>query len=720
MKQKELKKIFIKKTPYYIFNNEENSKPMRTIKVKLLDLSKHKIVNNKKSSINSLTPYKSIDSKVTSVSKSLKKVALNSNLYGSYLDFYSNLTQENHFKNPSVDKYPLLKNEKYLSIKLQNLTNRIPNVSSKKENLSLSKSNSIFLSYLKTIKTPNSYRQKQKKELNNSNNKFFTEKNEEEDDSENDWKDFSELCYENLFESNFLKKNRIKKIDINNCFNEKQKNFKFFLDYIKKLYERELKDIFNEKNYHRNITFGGKPLIKREKIEFTLDIYSLCFKFFSLNDNNDNNKVKKVQKLYFPFILLPFFYLLDFTSFKVLLSEIIIYKENKGFEYIKGKLLIETLQKYTSYIENSIKNKNNYVNGIIYNKNVSIFNLIYDWIVIGDIVTEENTDNNLENNNNYKYFKLKLVLPKIKFNVDNLKIKLTNLLNKHIIANLLQDKFKKWKKFIFFDLFSTKRFKIIMKIIMLNMHYKINLKKINLNPKYERLNKDYEFFLTEMGENNSLYYALIPYIILMIIKPNKEKFQKIILNLKESINLIKYQNCWGILNTLFKCMYFDKIKNHISFKLDLLEGYENEKVDDITKEDNKNNKINNYNPYIENINNTSPYYFNIHKVSTKFKSLKEKEVENVIIKYKDKNFKITILNFSLRKIDITPINSEERYFIVPPKLLNDIMNIKDENKIFNFNYTDIPIMAKYIGENSRYILFAKESNNMKEEKKNVR
>ena len=167
---------------------------------------------------------------------------------------------------------------------------------------------------------------------------------------------------------------------------------------------------------------------------------------------------------------------------------------------------------------------------------------------------------------------------------------------------------------------------------MLNMHYKINLKKINLNPKYQLLNKDYEFFLTEMGENNSLYYALIPYIILMIIKPNKEKFQKIILNLKESINLIKYQNCWGILNTLFKCMYFDKIKNHISFKLDLLEGYENEKVDNITKEDNKNNKINNYNPYIENINNTSPYYFNIHKVSTKFKSLKEKEVENVIIK----------------------------------------------------------------------------------------
>ena len=117
-----------------------------------------------------------------------------------------------------------------------------------------------------------------------------------------------------------------------------------------------------------------------------------------------------------------------------------------------------------------------------------------------------------------------------------------------------------------------------MKIIMLNMNQKINIKKINLNSKNNPINKNYEFFLSIIGENNSLYYALIPYIILMIIKSNKEKYQKIILNLKESINLIKYIKRWGILNTLFKCMSLDKMKNFISFNLDLLNDDENEKL----------------------------------------------------------------------------------------------------------------------------------------------
>ena len=129
---------------------------------------------------------------------------------------------------------------------------------------------------------------------------------------------------------------------------------------------------------------------------------------------------------------MPFFYLLDFTSFKVLLSEIIIYNKDKGFEYIKEKLLIQTLKKYISYIENSIKNKNNYINDITYNKNEKIFNLIYDCIITWDYLKEEeikeNSENNLENNNNYKCFKLKIILPKIQFNVDNLKIKINKLL----------------------------------------------------------------------------------------------------------------------------------------------------------------------------------------------------------------------------------------------------------------------------------------------------
>ena len=719
MKQKEFQKISLIKNPYYIFTREENAHPRGNILLKTLEPPEQKTVYNKKIFINPLITYKSRNSKVSSISSSLKKVALNSKLYGNYIDYYVNLTQENYFKIPSVEKYPLLKNKDYLSVKLQNLTNRIPNDTSK-ENLYLSKSNTIFISGLDSTKIPKNYNQKQIYELNYTKYKFSHVKKEEDGDIENDLKDFSELCYENLFESKFMKKNKIKNIDINNCFIEKQKNFKFFQDYIKKV--AELKDIFNENNYHRNTKFSGRTVIKKEKMEFTLDIYSLCFKFFSLNDNNNdnNNKQKESQKLYFPFILMPFFYLLDFTSFKVLLSEIIIYNKNKGFEFVKEKLLIKILEKYICYIENSLENKNNYTDNITYNKNETIFPYIYDWIIIGDFLNEEkkeNNNNSENSNNNYKCYKLKIVLPKIKFKVDNLKLKINKLLNKQIIANLLENKFKNWKKLIFFDLFSTKRFKLMMNIIMLNMHYKITLKKINLNQKYNRLNKDYEFFLTKIGENNSLYYGLIPYIILMIIRQNKKKFQKINLNLKNSINLNKYKKYWGIINTLFKCMYFDKMKNHISFKLDLLEGDDNEKPEDNIEDNIDINDINNNNPNKENMNNTNPSKFMIRKATSKNKSLREKETNNVVIKYKDKNFSITLLNYTLRKINITSINSEEKYLIVPPKLLNDIMSIKDDNKIINLNCSDIPIIAKYIGENSKYILFAKESNNIAEEKR---
>ena len=66
---------------------------------------------------------------------------------------------------------------------------------------------------------------------------------------------------------------------------------------------------------------------------------------------------------------MPFFYLLDFTSFKVLLSEIIIfYKYNNCFEYIKENLLFKKLKKYFNYIDNCLRDKSEYINNITYNK----------------------------------------------------------------------------------------------------------------------------------------------------------------------------------------------------------------------------------------------------------------------------------------------------------------------------------------------------------------
>ena len=118
-------------------------------------------------------------------------------------------------------------------------------------------------------------------------------------------------------------------------------------------------------------------------------------------------------------------------------------------------------------------------------------------------------------------------------------MKIVKYLNKQMTAKLLQNKFNNWQKFIFFDLFSTKKFKIISNLIMLNRHNKIPEKKIYLFKKHKIQHKIYEFYLTQIGENYSHFYIFIPYIILILFGEKNKKYQKINLNLKESKNLIK-------------------------------------------------------------------------------------------------------------------------------------------------------------------------------------
>jgi ABC-type transport system involved in multi-copper enzyme maturation permease subunit len=107
-----------------------------------------------------------------------------------------------------------------------------------------------------------------------------------------------------------------------------------------------------------------------------------------------------------------------------------------------------------------------------------------------------------------------------------LDIKIIKFLNKYIIANLLQNRFKNWEKFAFFDLFSTKRFRIVTNLIMLNKYYKIGLKKIKLNKNYKIQPKDYEFFLTQIGDNYSIYYSFIPFIVLIVFGKKEKKISK--------------------------------------------------------------------------------------------------------------------------------------------------------------------------------------------------
>ena len=712
MKPKLTKKIFLKENPYKIFATEINTPKSKNSNLNFTEPSNYKIVNNKEILNHQRKMYDRPSSamSMSSVSRSLKSVTLNSKLYANYIDFYSSITRKHTFKKPRIDEYPLLKDIEYLPIKTRPQTAK----NLKKQNISFSRemTNSVFLSYMKATKPP---KRSIKMEMYEAKSKYGANKQRFDRSKTNDsftaGKDFGELCDINLFESKFLEKLGIKKIDMNNCYEEKQKNLDFFYEYLKKTVE--LKDISKENNFHRNIIFNGRTAIKKENMEFKLDIYSLCLKFFLLGDNN---KEKKSQKLYFPFTLMPLFYLLDFNSFKTLLSEIIIFnKNNNCFEYIKEHLLIKILKKYNEHISNFLENKKEYFNKITYNKKEEIFPLLYDWIVMKNYLNEE--DENIDKNNfsnNYRCYKLKIVLPKIKFYIDNLNIKINKFLNKHIIANLLQNKFNKWEKYIFFDLFSTKRFKIITNLIMLNKYYEIPLKKIKLNRNYKIKNKDYEFFMTQIGENHSLYYTFIPFIILTLFeqKGNK-KFQKINLSLKDSINIVKFGKNWGIINTLFKCMFIDKMTNKINFKFELLEDDNNELFNVIKEENNNNNnslKIGNLNEDI-NSNDVNSNFLTINYNMT------EKENNKIPIKYKDRMIEILLQDCTFRKIEITSNSSEDKYYMVPQNILDNIFNIEDKNKIFNINYTDISLISKYIGENSKSILTAKESNNVAEEKK---
>ncbi len=689
-----------------LFSKKKNIDTIDSYHTKFPEMSKCRISSNKNTKNGQNKEHDNKTLQISSISRSLKNVALSSKLYGNYVDFYSNLSQGHSLTTSPTNKCFLFKKKNYLSIKVQpfNFWNK------EKTPFNTDINNSLFLSFLNETKSKIKFLPRKPHRFINYKNELKLDKYKTNDtnDSFDVKEEFGELWEKNLFESRLLRKLGLKNIDMENCFEEKQNNLNFLYEYLKK--EDELKDFFNENNFHRNISFNERTAIKKENMEFNLDIYSVCFKFFSLDDNNTINK--KSQKLYFPFTLMPLFYLLDFTSFKVLLSEIIIFNKTKScFEYIKENLLINILIKYINYISNSLKNKNGYINNITYNKKETVYPLIFDWIVTASSLNEDDEENtNIKSNsrNNYRCFKLKIVLPKIKFVVDNLNIKINKLLNKHIISNLLKNKFKKWELYIFFDLFTTKRFKIITNLIMLNKYYEIGLKKIKLNKNYKVQNKDYEFFLTYIEDNYSQYYTFIPFIILIVFGKKNKKFQKINLNMKESINLVKFGKKWGMINTLFKCMFFDKTKDKIFFKFELLEDNDNELYKAITE---RNNQNNNY-LKTENLNDK----INSNDIND---IINEKEKNKIPIKYKDKMYEILLLDFTLQKIIITPKDSENKYYTIPQNILNGIFTKKDVNKIFNTSYTDISLVAKYIGENCNLILTAKESDNIAAEKKMI-
>jgi hypothetical protein len=668
-------------SPYKIFSSGKN------LRLEIDTISKstinHKYILHKNKNKHNFMHSRPLTSKPTKddrevsiISKKLKSMTLSNDLYSNYINYYCNLTQDHCFKTPRIINYPLRKNQKYLPITSQQ------NYCS----ASISCQDSIFVNSVKENMHDSKRIETKPYGFKYGETKIRIDRKRAKSayTSSINPKDFQNLCETNIFESELLKQIGLQKIDMYNSKDEKNKNFSFFQKYLENL--RISDDFFSLDNSYKNIKFYSRTSIIKQNIDFQLDIYSLCFKFYLLGTK------EKPQKLYFPFQLMPLFYLLDFQIFKVFLSEVIYYNTNKNcFDFIENNLLLKKIQKYYNFIVNTIHNNEKYLNFISYNKNELCFYFIYDWIV------SDNRDNT------HKSFKLKISLPKIKFFINTHNIIINKHLNKHVIANLIINNFKDWEKFILFDLFSNKKFKSITNLIMLNKQRTIKTNKIRLNrdPNKELINnKKLEFYLTETNKKFSNFYIFEPYIILVLSGEKKKKYKKIHLSLIESKNLIKFKQYWGIINTLLKCMFIDNIKNEIFFRFDLLDNVTNDLYQIIIQENSKKN------------NGAHKLY--VRKNSSKNSIVhikdKDKDKEKNRTKYKTNDLEINVLDCTLKKINIFNDALESKYYKIPEKVFKSIFSIKNEKDLFNINFDEISIIGRCVGENSEDILNAVEEN----------
>ena len=499
-----------------------------------------------------------------------------------------------------------------------------------------------------------------------------------------------------FFEGDFLERNK-------NILKNKNKS-EFLLkneesnNYLNELYEI-CKNIekFNAKDVMREMKYNLKKYYQKEDFIFDLIIQGLCLKFIKQNNLTETIK-NKSQKLFLPFTYLLFFYLLDFQTFKVFLSEIIIYNEEKGEMEINQKEIRDILIKYKKYIQfilspffnqkdkkdnkDNKENKEKYTKAT-YNLNERNYLKIYDWIVHINSNNKEDNFLEIKDNKNIIY-KAKIILPLIKFNLINRKLIVKKYIHKNIIIHLLKTSFVKWEEKILSELFLNKKFRYLMNSIFskkkMNLH-SYNPQKIYLDRKEYNHNilfkHKYEFFITDAKREHSRYFYISTYEILFFYGRKENLFfQRKQLNIKDSLNLYKFSNYWGYMDTIMKCLLIEKKEKKVHFDFDVLEKspskYFNLTANTSSEltEDDKNNLEN-----LKNFYNQGCMFY---------------RREDLLID-------ICLINFNLVEPCIIRLNFERYNYKIPKELLNIITTKKN---VFNN-------MNKYISEFSDIILVNK-------------
>ena len=535
---------------------------------------------------------------------------------------------------------------------------------------------------IKEIKRRKSFEEKSRK---NSKNNFNSKKEEEKNET-----------FKFFFEGDFLQsKKNLKK-------NKKQKEVilknEEAIDYLNELYTICKKmEKFNARDVTRKMKFNIKRYCNQKDFSFELNLRSICLKFKRQNNMNEEKKIKS-QKLFLPFTYLLFFYLLDFETFKIFLSEILIYNEKNDEIEINQKEIRNLLIKYKNYIQVNLgpyfndknKNKNKVeeslekLTKITYNCNERNFVKIYDWIIHINSNNENKNDSDILVNKNIIY-KMQIILPLVKFSLFSPKIQIKKYIHKNIIIKLLKEGLAKWEEKILCDLFFNKKFRYLMNSLLCqnktDFHSK-NGKKYFLDKidnEVNMINKTkYEFFITNAKKEYTYYLYISSYEIFFFYGREEDKFfYKKHINFKDSINLNKFSTYWGYINTVMKCLHVDKYLKKINCDFKILENSPTKffrlksgtdlKFDDLEKNNNDNLKT---------FHNQG--YMWCHR-------------EDLLID-------MFLINFSIVHPCIIRVNFDRYYNKIPKELLN----------IITKNINSFQKMNSHISEFSEHILSNKE------------
>ena len=563
-------------------------------------------------------------------SKKLKSTILSTKIFTHYMDNYLGQTQDYCFKSPSQSSYPIQKNFYLIPINSRNHQK-----SDEFKTVDENQKNSV-------IEKPYGFKYKNTRIVINNKKLNYSAS---ERHRAKIFMNFSEgEHYSKILMQTFGLKN----IDIVNCNNIINDNYSYLKEYLNDF--KSIENNISEKEYEFKIRINSK----REDLLFKMKVYSICLNFYEMAEDEENNQFKVLakKKLYLPFKLVPLFYLLSFYDFKNFLSEIVTYNNITNSMEINSMDLNNIINKYVDYIKNNLSKEENQ-RDITFFKNEFFFQRFYDWII-----GEE------EKNKEKIIYKLKISFPKVIFELISENIKIINRLNKNILIQILKKNFHNWDKLILFDLFGIKKFRYIINNILIGGNKYTNrtiklfenrfsghISKINTSNKIE---KHYEFFMTEIGKKESFFYIFKPNIILLLSGGENKIFQKIELTLEESKRLYELSKYLGIINTLFRCIYQNEANNKIYFNLNILNDLP--KLFYKTLQNNKNKKDFSFSQSIE-------------------------HTKNNFISYKSKDLDLLISECLLNLININNELKFSFYYKIPKELLSAILSSNNNFKI---------------------------------------